>query len=168
MRAIRRLDVGLLVVMVSVVTVVGVEGGACMLRLLVLLSVCRRRWGRGVTSVRLLLLEIAALGVLVVVVVVHLMVILLVIAVLSWRHPSGAVHGLDAATATTTRDEYTRKEHNEEDSDGDGGDYPATPVVPVAVVATTIVVAPVCARDDIIGGRHCVFECSQTQRRLSN
>lgn len=101
-RPLRRLHPSVLILL-PVVAVIGVEGRACVLRLL-LLSVRRRRRGRGVSSVRGLLLE--SLGVLValLVVVVHLMVVGL-IAVFPWRsHPPGSVDRLDAASATSARD----------------------------------------------------------------
>lgn len=154
-----------LLILLPVVAVIGVEGRARVLRLL-LLSVRRRRRGRGVSSVRRLLLEL--LGVLIVallVVVVHLMVVGL-IAVFPWSHPPGSVNRLPAASATSARDHSAQallvcvsqrnqaskqdrgswylqagEEDKKEETGGDGSDYPAAPIVPVTAVAAAIVVA---------------------------
>lgn len=135
----------------AVVAVVGVEGRAGVLGLLVL-AVGGRRRRRRVPAVGRLLLEVAVLGR---GVVVHLVLLLLVLA-RRGRHPAGAVDGLDAATATTTSDASARRlletvvrggpqraaemgrgwylqageEDDEEEADGQGQDDPATPATP--------------------------------------
>lgn len=189
--SLRRLHSSVLILM-PVVTFIGVEGRAGVLRLL-LLSVRRRRRGRRVSSVRGLLLEL--LGVLIVallVVVVHLMVVGL-IAVFPWSHPPGSVNRLSAASATSARDHSAQallvcvsqqdrgsrylqagEEDKKEETGGDGGDYPAAPIVPVTAVAAAIVVAfagatDIVARDEtdkMLDGRHCLFWWGETQRRL--
>jgi hypothetical protein len=83
----------------AVVPVVGVECRTSVLRLL-LLAVCWRwRWSSVTTVVLLVALIITAL----VAVVVHLMVVVVVSPRLG-RHPSSAVHGLNATAFATARE----------------------------------------------------------------
>lgn len=92
---------------IAVVPVVGVKVGARRLRILRLrLSVCRRRWRESSLSValrrRLLLLRvISGLGTSV---------------FIGRRHPSCAIHGLRAATTTTTGDTCKEEEDGEKDN----------------------------------------------------
>lgn len=86
----------------AVVSIIGVEGGARVLGLLVL-GVGRRRRGRAV-SILLLLVVVALVAALVV--VVHLVAVLVVSPGLAvGRHPASAVDGRDATAAATTRRE---------------------------------------------------------------
>lgn len=101
--ALRRLNTRVLPL--TVVSVVGVKGGARVLGLLVL-GVGRWRRGRAV-SILLLLVVIALVAALVV--VVHLVVVLVVAPrLVVGSHPASAVDGRDATAAATTRGESER------------------------------------------------------------
>jgi predicted neutral ceramidase superfamily lipid hydrolase len=106
--ALRRLDSGLL----AIVTVVGVECVASVLRLL-LLAVRGRRSVALVVTALVVTLVMATL----VTVVVHLVVVVVLSPGLA-SHPAGAVDGL-SATALATAREATTHEKEDEEKDND-------------------------------------------------